>query len=116
MPERVTTLVCKYKNIVAKGMNTVARLIDVRTLGRPVRMYSPEQLRAARALLGWSRTDLADASGTAPETIVGFETRGADSKRSTMIAWRNALGKAGVEFTDATAEAGAGVRFRGKGR
>jgi transcriptional regulator with XRE-family HTH domain len=75
-------------------------------------MFTPLQLRAARMLAGWSREDLADASGTAAETVQGFEARGSDPKRSTLIAWRNALAKAGVEFTDETDEHGPGVRLR----
>ena len=75
-------------------------------------MFTPLQLRAARVLAGWSREDLADASGTATETVQGFEARGSDPKRSTLIAWRNALAKAGVEFTDETDEHGPGVRLR----
>lgn len=77
-------------------------------------MFTPLQLRAARVLAGWSREDLAEASGTAAETVQGFEARGSDPKRSTMLAWRNALAKAGVEFTEETDEHGAGVRFRKK--
>jgi hypothetical protein len=63
-------------------------------------------------LAGWTRAGLAKASGTAAETVQGFEARGSDPKRSTLIAWRNALAKVGVEFTDETDEHGAGVRFR----
>jgi hypothetical protein len=44
--------------------------------------------------------------------VQGFEARGSDPKRSTLIAWRNALAKAGVEFTDETDEHGPGVRLR----
>jgi len=88
-----------------------------RNVGRATdgQMFTPLQLRAARVLAGWSREDLADASGTAAETVQGFEARGSDPKRSTLIAWRNALAKAGVEFTEETAEHGPGVRLR-KGR
>jgi transcriptional regulator with XRE-family HTH domain len=75
-------------------------------------MFLPKQLIAARALAGWSRADLAKASNTGVETIQGFEAKGSDPRRSTLIAWRNALAKVGVEFTDETDEHGAGVRFR----
>ena len=85
-----------------------------RNVGRATdgQMFTPLQLRAARVLAGWSREDLADASGTAAETVQGFEARGSDPKRSTLIAWRNALAKAGVEFTEETDEHGSGVRLR----
>jgi len=79
-------------------------------------MFLPKQLIAARALAGWSRADLANHSDTGVETIQGFEAKGSDPRRSTLIAWRNALAKVGVEFTDETDEHGAGVRFRKAGK
>lgn len=75
-------------------------------------MLTPPQLRAARALLGWSRDTLAAKSGTAAETVQGFESRGSDPKRSTMLKWRRALEQAGVEFQDPADGKGEGVRFR----
>ncbi len=77
-------------------------------------MMSPAQVRAARALLDWSREDLAERSGSFVNTVANFETGKSDPKRSTLIAWRNALAKAGVEFTDETDEHGPGVRLRKK--
>jgi transcriptional regulator with XRE-family HTH domain len=76
-------------------------------------MLTPRQLRAARALVGYSREKLAKASGTSAEAIKNYETRGADSRGSTLIAWRTALIKAGVIFLDADDEAEEGVRYRG---
>ena len=78
----------------------------------PAIVMTPAQLRAARALAAWSRERLAEASDTYVNTIRNFENGDSDPKRSTLIAWRNALAKAGVEFTDETAEHGAGVRLR----
>jgi transcriptional regulator with XRE-family HTH domain len=75
-------------------------------------MLHPAQLRAARALLDWSRQDLADASGTARETVQHFEARGGNPKRSTMLLWERALKKAGVVFIDGTETEGPGVRLR----
>jgi transcriptional regulator with XRE-family HTH domain len=77
-------------------------------------MLDPSQLRAARALLGWSRQDLADASGTGRETVQDFESRGSNPKRLTLMAWRKALIRAGVMFIDADEEHGSGVRLRDK--
>jgi transcriptional regulator with XRE-family HTH domain len=75
-------------------------------------MMSPAQLRAARGLIGWSREQLAEASGTFVNTVKLFENGRSDPKRSTLIAWRTAIAKAGVEFTDETDEHGPGVRLR----
>jgi transcriptional regulator with XRE-family HTH domain len=76
-------------------------------------MLTPAQLRAARALLGWSQEDLADRCGGAATsaTIKRFETGKSDPKQSTLIAWRRALSKAGVVFIDSD-EQGPGVRLR----
>ena len=80
-------------------------------------MLTPGQLRAARALLGWSRDTLAEKSG-ATETVQGFESRGSDPKLSTLIKWSRALEAAGVEFIDEDLEAdrGPGVRLRHVGK
>jgi transcriptional regulator with XRE-family HTH domain len=75
-------------------------------------MLTPAQLRAARALVGWSRDVLADKSGTAAETIQGFESRGSDPKLGTAQKWRRALEAAGVKFLDADDQDGPGVRLR----
>lgn len=60
------------------------------------------QLRAARSLIGWSQTDLAKASGVDHTTIARLEKAGhsqMSGQSRTLQAIINALGKAGVEFT-----------------
>jgi transcriptional regulator with XRE-family HTH domain len=79
-------------------------------------MLTPDQLRAARALVKWSREDLAEKADVSAMTIKGFELLGADSKISTLNKLRRALESAGVEFIDDGAhsyEGGPGVRLRG---
>jgi transcriptional regulator with XRE-family HTH domain len=44
----------------------------------------PPQVRAARALLGWSRTDLAKVSGVSASTIKQVEAGRTDPKASTL--------------------------------
>jgi transcriptional regulator with XRE-family HTH domain len=77
-------------------------------------MLTPAQLRAARALVGYTREQLAEASGTSAETIKRFEQRkeGSDPRRSTMVKWRTALAQAGVAFIEADNGQGEGVRFK----
>ena len=75
-------------------------------------MLTPAQLRAARALLGWSRDKLAEKSGTAAETIQGFESRGSDPKLSTLHKWVRALEAGGVRFIDDAEDGGPGVRMK----
>ena len=79
-------------------------------------MLTPAQLRAARALVGWSRDDLAKKSGVAANTAKGFETLGTDPKLSTLHKWRRALEAAGVEFIDPTEDRGPGVLLKVEGR
>jgi len=75
-------------------------------------MVIPEQLRAARALIGWSREDLAKKSGVGAGTIKDFELNGSDPKQGTVQKWRRALEQAGVEFIDPADGKGPGVRLR----
>jgi transcriptional regulator with XRE-family HTH domain len=75
-------------------------------------MLTPAQLRAARALVGWSRETLAEQSGTAAQTVQGFEALGSDPKLSTLNKWYRALEGAGVEFIDESVEHGPGVRLQ----
>jgi transcriptional regulator with XRE-family HTH domain len=70
----------------------------------------PAQLRAARALVGWSRQKLAAAAGTTERTIARFEDGLTLPRASTASAIRTALEIAGVLFI-AENGAGAGVRL-----
>ena len=77
-------------------------------------MLTPDQLRAARALVDWTREDLAAKSGVARNTVKGFERDGTDPKLSTLHKWRRALEAAGIEFIDPGArsdDGGPGVRL-----
>jgi transcriptional regulator with XRE-family HTH domain len=70
---------------------------------------SPQQLRAARALLGWSRDRLAGAAGISPTAVANVEM-GKPHRASSFAAIRSALEDAGVEFTHDGAVC---VRLRG---
>jgi transcriptional regulator with XRE-family HTH domain len=72
---------------------------------------SPAQCRAARGLLGWSQSDLSEASKTATKTIADFERGARNPYARTLEDVRLALEKAGVEFI-AENGWGAGVRLR----
>jgi transcriptional regulator with XRE-family HTH domain len=76
-------------------------------------MLTPNQLRAARALVDWTREELAAKSGVSRNTVKGFERNGSDPKLSTLHKWRRALEAAGVMFIDPDEQNGAGVRLRG---
>ena len=74
-------------------------------------MILPAQCRAARALLGWSRMDLATAAKVADRTITDFERGARKTYPRTLRDIEEAFEAAGVEFIDENG-GGAGVRFR----
>ena len=70
------------------------------------------QLRAARAMLDWSQSDLARESGLSVETIKRLERMKGildATKVSTLTSITDAFAEAGVEFTNGEAP---GVRLR----
>jgi transcriptional regulator with XRE-family HTH domain len=78
-------------------------------------MIEPAQVRAARALIGWSQAELADAANVAVSVVDRFEAGQPDSLASETVAkMRTALESAGVVFIPKNG-GGAGVRLR-KGR
>ncbi|MGY4433143.1 transcriptional regulator with XRE-family HTH domain [Bradyrhizobium sp. F1.13.1] len=81
-------------------------------------MISIEQIRAARGLLGWSQTDLAEAAGRSLPTIKRLERESDDGSavsEDVREAVRAALEKAGVEFIPENG-GGAGVRMKKRKR
>jgi transcriptional regulator with XRE-family HTH domain len=85
----------------------------MKTARNPMRMLTPAQLRAARAIVGWSREELAEKSGMSAQAIREFELGSSDPKMGTVQRWKRALEAAGVKFIDADDQDGAGVRLRG---
>ena len=75
-------------------------------------LVSPRQIRAARGLLGWTRTTLADKAIVSVTTVADIERGDVNPKTSTMGAIVIALEKAGIEFLRGTAQGkGEGVRL-----
>jgi len=70
-------------------------------------MISIEQIKAARALLGWTQEELAAAAGLSKPSINTLERRIANPKVDTMMSIQKALESAGVEFTE-----GPGVKLQ----
>jgi transcriptional regulator with XRE-family HTH domain len=62
-------------------------------------MIDPAQIRAARALLGWSQHQLALAAGLSRPSIDNFEHERFQPRPRTIKAILAALNHAGVEFT-----------------
>ena len=73
---------------------------------------SIRQIKAARALLGWSQTDLAERSGVSAPTVKRLEASEGDvgGRIETAEALVAALKKAGIEFISENG-GGAGVRL-----
>jgi transcriptional regulator with XRE-family HTH domain len=71
------------------------------------------QIKAARALLGWSQADLAHRSGVSEPTIARLESAEGElgGREGTGEKIRRAIESAGIEFIDENGT-GEGVRFR----
>jgi transcriptional regulator with XRE-family HTH domain len=74
-------------------------------------MTSPEQLRAARALVGLSQSEVADMTGKTTKTIRRAETDSGAVADDTIASIRAALEGVGVDFI-AENGGGPGVRLR----
>jgi transcriptional regulator with XRE-family HTH domain len=75
-------------------------------------LISIRQVKAARALLGWSQTDLAMASGISEPTIRRLEADEAPTG-DTAARLRAALEKAGIRFID---DGAPGVQLKQSGK
>ena len=80
-------------------------------------MITTRQNKAARALLGWSQADLANASRISEPTIARLEAVEGElgGREKTAEKVRNAIEAAGIVFIDENG-GGAGVRLRKRHR
>ena len=69
---------------------------------------SPKQIRAARALLGWSQAELAKNCGLAITTVSQIETELFDARLSTLQAIHKCFTEHGIEFVS-TSDGAIGV-------
>ncbi|MBI5162844.1 MAG: helix-turn-helix domain-containing protein [Magnetospirillum sp.] len=60
---------------------------------------TPRQIRAARALLGWSQAELAQRAGVHKNALARLEAGRTDPRVSTMDAVIEALTAEGITFT-----------------
>ncbi len=77
-------------------------------------MITVAQLRAARALIGWSQPELAERSGVGIATVRRMEGARGLPKTTAENVWKvqRALEDAGVVFIDQNEEVGPGVRLK----
>ncbi|MDG4889290.1 helix-turn-helix transcriptional regulator [Mesorhizobium sp. WSM4887] len=75
---------------------------------------TPDQCRAARALIKWNQQRLADAAGIGIATLTLFETGTSAPRPATVEVLERALRDAGVVFLEEgeMIDGGAGVRLR----
>lgn len=73
-------------------------------------MVSPRQIRAARALLGWTQQTLADRALVAINTVRAIEADEPYPKPMTIEAVQKAVEKAGIVFLPSDTM-GEGVRL-----
>jgi predicted transcriptional regulator len=73
-------------------------------------MITACQIRAARALLDWSKQDLADKAIISVNAVARLEKGEVDPRLSTITAVQKAIAKAGVVLLP-NGEMGEGARF-----
>jgi transcriptional regulator with XRE-family HTH domain len=78
-------------------------------------LITSAQIRAARALLDWSRQTLSDSSGVGISALMRLESANGipGGNIKTFEAVQNAFEKAGIQFIG-TPDDGPGVRFFNK--
>jgi predicted transcriptional regulator len=76
-------------------------------------VVSVRQIKAGRALLGWSQSDLASESGVSEPTIARLESTDGElgGREATAEKIRSALERGGIQFIEENG-GGAGVRLR----
>ena len=75
---------------------------------------TPDQCRAARALINWSQSQLAEKAGVARATLADFETGKRRPIANNLNALKKNLELGGVVFLDENG-GGPGVRLRKEG-
>jgi predicted transcriptional regulator len=90
-------------------------VVPITRVQYPAEMVTTRQLRAARALLGWSQQDVVDRTGIGLNTINDIERGARDPRKSTWDKIVQTLRDAGVEFIgdgQASLAGGEGVRLK----
>lgn len=91
-------------------------MIALRDLGPDVLDWNMDsaQLRAARGLVAWSQSDLAQRAGVAERTVRQFEREMQRPHPKTIVAIQDVLETAGVVFIET--DVGRGVILRSQGQ
>jgi transcriptional regulator with XRE-family HTH domain len=91
--------------------------IEILSFEEGLNLVTIRQVKAARALLGWSQSDLARNSSVSEPTIARLESAEGDmaGRANTIEKIRTAIEKAGIEFINENG-GGLGVRLRKRQR
>ncbi len=73
-------------------------------------IFTPDQSKAARALLSWSQTDLADAAGLGLSTIKDYESGRRKPHTRNLSKIDDAFTSKGIEFLNGN-DGSKGVRL-----
>lgn len=87
---------------------------EITSAGYATFMISARQIRAARALAGWTQEELAIKAGISAAALNNLERGATDPRSSTLVAIQKAFTEAGVVFLDtgsASISGGQGVRL-----
>ena len=74
-------------------------------------MLNAKTSRAARGLLDWTQTQLAERAGVSLSTVRDFENENREARAANVAAMEKALRSAGIEFLNGGSP---GVRLRPK--
>jgi len=74
-------------------------------------VITARQIRAGRALLGWTQEQLAERAKVGRATLARIEAELIDPKASTLASIRTALSEAGVRLYDDSDGTGEGARM-----
>jgi DNA-binding XRE family transcriptional regulator len=110
------SIFCKLACDCHRSMLKVSQLLDIfGSSVYPKNMITRAQIRAARALIDWTQSDLAQASGVSQVAIKNLERGATDPRVSTINNIQAAFDQAGVIFLDAgdIRIGGVGVRIKG---
>jgi len=107
-PEAIRRVLSQALGNLAGARSIAAEDLNASSNDEPL---NPEQVKAARQLLGWSQSDLAGHVGVSTKTVWVFEAGKPKPSVLNLDLVREALESAGVIFVEENGE-GPGVRLR----
>jgi transcriptional regulator with XRE-family HTH domain len=102
----------RVSRLIEKRLISQDAIVNINYIKRP-KLVSIRQIKAARALLGWSQSELARHSGVSAPTIARLESADGDlgGREGTAKKIQAAIEAGGAEFIDEDG-GGAGVRLK----